>query len=169
MPRKAATQTTDDTTVFVDAGDPKSVITVFGEKVKIPVITVRRELELLYIIRDLAMVVIDSGVLNVGELMSGAAQADGGDRMEQLGKSANEIAGKFIKLFVDSAPERLVHATAAILGKEDEWVLDNLDSAAILNLVIPFLRNRRDKIAGVVQEYARAFQTMQGAQGATLQ
>ncbi len=108
------------------------VTTVHGDKIRVPKITWKKEIQLIKLIEDVL------GSLN--DLIDGDDAADPG-------------LAHMIQRVLSVAPEKATRFVSVVLEKEDDWVEDNLDLPEIVSIIIPLLRERLDTVGAKISPY----------------
>ncbi len=120
--------------------EDNEVTTVDGEKMKIPRLTWKKEIDLLRIIQK-----------TLDEVSA--------DMSDDADPSVIAMVNRVLRV----APERISEFIAVVLNQPAEWCMDNLDSAEILGVIIPLLRSRLDlvmeRIAPFIPEAKTALET----------
>lgn len=127
--------------------EDSTVTTIKGETITLTPLSWGREVKILRIIKDIMGKLGDSHVFDI-ELET---DENGVTKVKE--GQAQELVGRITEVLLDTATDSLTAAVAAIVGKDDKWVEDNLDAERILDILVPFLRSKRDSIGMVLQKY----------------
>jgi len=106
---------------------PESLTTFTGKKLKWPVVTWSKEVRVLRLLGDVI------------------------DRVPELTDADYEdfSAGHIVKIFgaiMQRVPEHITEAVCILTDKEEEWVMNNMDSSDIVSLLYPFFLERKQMI-----------------------
>lgn len=127
--------------------EPEVVKTVKGEVVVIPPVSWGREVRILRIVKDIMAKLSASNLFNMN------IKTDENGNALITDEQQTEIVGQIMTLLLETATEKLTEAAAAITNRDPKWVEDNLDMEGILNIIVPFLRSKRDSLSATMQKY----------------
>lgn len=144
--KSAEAGVTDDAKVFLESDIPVRIRLVDGNEHQIPKISFKREQIVLRVIGETISTIWNSDLFR--DTASVAAKGGG---VSDLAQAA------LLGLLFEQAPDKLAKIAAAICGKDEEWVGDNLDSESILELILPFLKHRQTRIVAALSRLTGNF------------
>jgi len=113
------------------------VVTVKGEKLKVPKTTLKKEIEIGRVLFEVLKEVYSLDVVKKGEF-----------KVEEL---LDTLPG-----LVKTVPDKLIKIASIIVEKEEGWVLDNLDIEGLVQLLAPFFSKLSKLVAGLPVVKTRA-------------
>ncbi len=123
------------------------VTTITGEKVTFPPLSWGREVKVLRIIKDVMTKLADADVFKIDFEVDEEGNTKIKDGQE------TQLISKITGVLLDTATDSLTGAVAAITGKDNKWVEENLDAERILAILVPTLRSKRDSLGVLLQKY----------------
>lgn len=113
---------------------PEFINTINGERIIIPLMNLKKEFEIGHAITRIIKKIPNLQGLNLRALQP-------------------ETITKMLPVLMETAPEELTFMASTILGKDQEWIGDNLDLDILMDLLIPFFLRVLRKLASKITKF----------------
>lgn len=123
----------------------QTVTTINGEVLPVPKICYGREIVITEALKEVMKRIVQSDLLK--------AKLNAAGDIESVTTQAESIAILLTVVF-EEVPHALGKISAALLEKDEKYVLDNFESEALLGLVLPFLSAKSKSIGAVFSRHA---------------
>jgi len=136
-----------DVKIFVPENN--KVVTVSGDKVKIPKLSWKKELQLLKIIEGSVAIIVEQSNRTVTEEVTDPIT----NVVSEVKVPVESTPADLIQYALQNIPEKVTEFMSIVMGKDTEWVENELDSTEILGVIVPLLKSRLDLIGEKIAPY----------------
>ena len=151
LPQERVDAHTDTEEIDKLLPEKRFVATVTGQQIEIPVIVWKREVAILRALGKLIAVLPK-------ELFQTEGASTPGSLLKSLSTKLPAILGS---LTSDEALEQITAIAAEVIGRDSQWVEENLSSVQIVELIIPFLLKRAKDLTTTLPKLTRSLPDLQ--------
>lgn len=155
MAIKAVTKPTEDQVLIPT---PAKVTLNDGTTYEIPAISWGREIRILRVIKTVLQAVFgeEAQPPRIPQITEGMSEAEQDRVRAEIAAINSRMTNHLLQVLLDTGPEQITEAASALFDQKPEWVEENVTIEGILEVLVPFLRNKQYTIMKVFNPFVTA-------------